>query len=63
MKIGRNHQARLDHRHLYVARVLRDDHTGQVTLVVGRDEDTFEVSEGDEFVTFTTPAPLFEDET
>jgi hypothetical protein len=52
----------ISHGYLYVARVHRDDHTGQVSLTVGRDKDIFEVAEGDEFCTFVTPAPLFEDE-
>jgi hypothetical protein len=52
----------ISHGYLYVARVNRDTHTGQVSLTVGRDQDVFETKEGDEFVTFVTPAPLFDDE-
>jgi hypothetical protein len=47
---------------LYVAKVLRDDHTGQITMIPVRDGDVFEVSEGQEFVTFLTPGPLFGEE-
>ncbi len=53
----------MTHKHngqwLYVARVERDTLTGEVTLVPGRDRDVFEIHEGDEFITFTTPAALF----
>jgi hypothetical protein len=52
----------ISHGYLYIARVNRDSHTGQVSLTVGRDQDIFETHDGDEFVTFVTPAPLFEDE-
>jgi hypothetical protein len=45
--------------YLYVAKVLRDSHTGQITLIPGRDGDVFEVFEGQEFITFVTPAPIF----
>jgi hypothetical protein len=51
---------------LYVARVHRDKLTGQVSLTVGRagpdGGDVFSIQEGDEFITFVTPAALFEDE-
>lgn len=46
----------------YLARVERDDHTGQVTLTVIRDTDVVELHEGDEFVTIVTPQPLFSEE-
>lgn len=46
-------------QYLYVARVERDNLTGQVTLTPGQDLDVFEIHEGDEFITFHTPAPLF----
>lgn len=49
-------------KYLYVARVERDSHTGQVTLTPGQDMDVFEIHEGDEFITFETPAPLFGEE-
>ena len=52
----------ISHGYLYVGRVHRDTHTGQVSLTVGRDQDVFEVAEGDEFITFATPAPLFDEE-
>lgn len=52
----------ISHGYLYVARVNRDKLTGQVSLTVGRDQDVFETADGDEFITFVTPAPLFEDE-
>jgi hypothetical protein len=52
----------ISHGFLYVARVNRDALTGQVNLTVGRDQDIFETAEGDEFITFVTPAPLFEDD-
>lgn len=45
--------------YLYVARVERDAVTGQVALTPGRDLDAFEIHDGDEFITFTTPAALF----
>lgn len=48
--------------YLYVARVERDEATGLVTLTAGRDQDVFEVHDGDEFITFVTPAPLFGEE-
>jgi hypothetical protein len=51
----------ISHGWLYVARVHRDDHTGLVTLTVGRDQDIFEVTEGAEFVTLVTPESLFDD--
>lgn len=46
----------------YLARVERDDHTGEVKLTPVRDSDVVELHEGDEFVTIATPQPLFEDE-
>jgi hypothetical protein len=52
----------ISHGFLYIARVNRDRLTGQISLTVGRDKDIFETKDGDEFVTFVTPAPLFEDE-
>lgn len=48
--------------YLYVARVERDALTGEVKLTPGRDYDVFEIHEGDEFITFHTPAPLFGEE-
>lgn len=48
--------------YLYVARVERDALTGQVTLTPGTDHSVFEVHDGDEFITFRTPAPLFGEE-
>jgi hypothetical protein len=48
--------------YLYVARVERDELTGTVTLTAGRDEDVFEIHDGDEFITFVTPKPLFGEE-
>jgi hypothetical protein len=51
----------ISHGYLYIARVHRDSHTGQVSLTVGRDKDIFEVAEGDEFVTLVTPESLFDD--
>jgi hypothetical protein len=35
----------ISHGYLYIARVHRDSHTGQVSLTVGRDKDIFEVAE------------------
>lgn len=52
----------ISHGYLYIGRVNRDQLTGQVSLTVGRDNDIFETKDGDEFVTFVTPAPLFDDE-
>lgn len=52
----------ISHGHLYIARVNRDSHTGQINLTVGHDEDVFEVKDGDEFITFVTPEPLFDEE-
>jgi hypothetical protein len=48
--------------HLYVARVIKDEAApGMVMLSVYRDQDTIAVADGDEFITFTTLAPLFRD--
>lgn len=48
--------------YLYVARVERDALTGEVRLTVGADYSVFELHDGDEFITFHTPAPLFGEE-
>jgi hypothetical protein len=45
----------------YVARVERDEVTGQITLTPGKDTDVFEIHEGDEFITFETPVDLFKE--
>lgn len=48
------------YNHNYLARVIRDQHTGTVMLQILTDEGVVDIADGDEFVTLGTVVDLRE---